>query len=120
MGKIANIEVDDILISSGLRPTARSAGVPLFDSKSSELLFIICEHIGVGVLGIEGFTIVAGGRRPEMDYIADFSNLLSGDNFVIESIKMARKFLQLASKKQLLFEYVLAEIDGFEDTTAIS
>jgi hypothetical protein len=115
VGKIANIEIDDLLTSSGLHPTARSAGVPLFDINSSEILLQFCESIGVGILGIEGFTIVGGGRRPEMDYIADFSKLLSSSDFEIESIKCARQFLQLAPEEQLVFEYVLVKIDRSGD-----
>ncbi len=50
-----------------------------------------------------------------MDYIADFSKLLSSHAFAFESIKCARQFLQLATEKHLVFEYVLAKIDRSGD-----
>jgi hypothetical protein len=113
MGKMTHVDVDDLLTSIGLRPTARAAGVPLFDLPSSEMLLKLCERLGVGILGIEGFTLVNGRRRPEMEYIADFSQLLSSDDFVVESLKCSRQFLQLATEGQrLLFEYVLTKFDS--------
>src|SRR6516165_6105111 len=116
MGKVKTIEVDRLLSSRSLRPNARSAGVPLLDLTSSELLLKLCERLGVGVLGIEGFTLVDSGRRPEIDYIADFSNLLSGSDFTTQSIEGARRFLRLATMEQkILFEYVLAVIGTSED-----
>ncbi|MEJ0002746.1 MAG: hypothetical protein WDN30_02820 [Pararobbsia sp.] len=112
MGKMIVANVDNLLSRSGLRPTARSGGVPLFDSLDSERLLELCERLKIGVLGIEGFTLSNGNLCPDMDYIGDFSVLLSYKDFEAESVKSARRFLQLAvGAPRLLFEYVLANCD---------
>lgn len=112
MGKVSVVNIDDLLSRSGLRPTARSAGVSLFDSPDSVRLLELCERLGIGVLGIEGFTLSNDDLFPEVDYIGDFSVLLGRDDFEVESVKAARRFVQLAMEvPHLLFEYVLANRD---------
>ncbi|MEI7298196.1 hypothetical protein WCQ02_39455 [Paraburkholderia tropica] len=113
MGKVNFVNVDALLSGSGLRPTARSGGVPLFDFSDSKLLLALCERLGIGVLGIEGFTVSKGDLCPDMDYIGDFSALLGRDDFEVESVRSAWTFLQLAAgAPHLLFEYVLANSDA--------
>jgi hypothetical protein len=108
MGKVSITNVDDLLNSNGLLPTERSGGVPLFNFTDSERLLELCESLGIGVLGVEGFTLNNGDLTPEMDYIADFSSLLNCIDFEAESIRSARKFLKMAAETpRLLFEYVL-------------
>lgn len=115
MGKVKFVDVNALLSSSELRPTEISGDVPLFDLASSELLLRLCESLGIGVLGIEGFTLEGDGIRPDLDYIADFSQLLSRADFLSDSIEGARNFLQSAIEKpSLRFEYVLAKIDTSE------
>jgi hypothetical protein len=112
MGKVRVANVDDLLSGSGLRPTARSGGVPLFDFSDSERLLGLCERLGIGVLGIEGFALSNHDLRPDMDYIGDFSVLLGRNDCEAESVKSARTFLQMAAEApHLLFEYLLANRD---------
>lgn len=96
-----------------MQPAARSGPTPLFNHSSSERLLELCEHVGVGVLGIEGFTLSDGGLRPDMDFIADFSALFTRHDFEAESVRSARKFLSLAAgAPHLLFEFELASLDA--------
>lgn len=112
MGKLRIENVDTLLSGRGLWPTSRVEGVPLFDFSDSEWLLGLCERLGIGVLGIEGFTLSGSDLCPDMDYIADFSVLLDRDAFEAESVKSARKFLHMAAAApNLLFEYVLANRD---------
>ena len=109
MEQVKIILLEDILGESGLRPVARSGAALLFDLSTSERLLQLCESVGVGILGIEGFTLSENDLVPDMDFIADFSALLAHDAFEKESISMARKFLAMATQpSDLLFEYVLA------------
>jgi len=111
MGKVRIENVDDLLRESALRPTVRSGGVPLFDFADSQCLLRLCEHLGVGILGVEGFTLSNGDLCPDIDYIGDFSVLIDREDFEVESVRSARNFLQLAEEApQLLFEYVLGVV----------
>jgi hypothetical protein len=113
MGEVSIVNVDMLLSNSGLKPTARSRGVPLFDVPASERLLELCERLRIGILGIEGFALSDGDLYPDMDYIGDFSVLLDRYDFEAESVKSARRFLELAAGvPHLLFEYVLANGDA--------
>ena len=76
-----------------------------------ELLDLCSEH-NAAVLGIEGFNIVKGKRVPNMDYIADFSDLIAvaGDDFPESSREAARRFIGSITDEQLLLEFVLVKI----------
>lgn len=112
-GKMNVVNIEDLLSRSQLQPTARSSGASLFDFSDSERLLDLCEHVGIGVLGIEGFELADGNLYPDMNYIGDFSALLDRDDFQVQSIKSARQFLELTEKSShLLFEYLLTRPDG--------
>lgn len=75
------------------------------------MLDFCCEQ-NAAVLGIEGFNVVKGKRVPNMDYIADFSGLISvaGDDFPRISREAARRFIGSIIDEQLLLEFVLVKI----------
>jgi hypothetical protein len=108
MGEVNIIKVGDLLTRVELQPTVWFGEVPLFDLLGSERLLGICKSLRIGVIGIEGFTLSGENLYPDMDYIADFSVLLSHDDFEVKSLGSARKFLELAEGGHILFEYMLA------------
>lgn len=101
-------EVKSLLSGEALTPTATSRNMLLFDIPASKELLKICRNKNVGLLGIEGFKVNGHMVEPQMDFIADFSQLINDSDFTKKSIDAAEKFLELArNQKDLLFEYVL-------------
>ncbi|WP_374545013.1 hypothetical protein [Rhodoblastus sp.] len=112
MGERIAVNVDDLLSGRDLQSTARSHSEPLFNRSTAEKLLDLCEHIGVGVLGIEGFILSDQGLIPQMDFIADFSRIYSSPDFEAESVRLSRKFLSLVTNEpHLVFEFVLAALE---------
>jgi hypothetical protein len=112
MDERKSVDVDDLLRGRGLQSTARSGSTPLFNHSASGTLLDLCERVGVGVLGIEGFTLSDQGSCPDMDFIADCSALFRRHDFEAESVRSARKFLSLATgAPHLLFEFELASLE---------
>lgn len=64
-----------------------------------------CVTAGVLVLGIEGFYFDNAQVRPDMDAIADFSQMTSSEESVLE----ARSFIEAVGRPEMLFNFTLSE-----------
>lgn len=64
-----------------------------------------CEAAGVRVLGIEGFLIREDSVVPDMNVIADFSDISSAS----ESILEARRFIKDVLRHGLMLEFSLSQ-----------
>jgi len=64
-----------------------------------------CVAAGVLVLGIEGFYFENGQVRPDMGAIADFSQMTSSEESVLE----ARTFIEVVGRSEMLFDFMLSE-----------
>jgi hypothetical protein len=101
-------EVKSLLFGEKLIPTTTSRNMVLFNISASKELLKICRNKNVGLLGIEGFKLKGHLIEPQMDFIADFSQLTHDTDFIKKSIDAAEKFLELAKNQEdLLFEYIL-------------
>jgi hypothetical protein len=103
--------VHTVLRAQSLSPTSYADEVPLFDRDDSVRLLDLCQRQGLGVLGIEGFTLSGNARYPDTNHVADFSTLLGRDDFEAVSLESARRFLRhREGRRNLYFEYVLAKL----------
>lgn len=64
-----------------------------------------CVAAGVLVLGIEGFYLDSGQVRPDIDAIADFSQMTDSEGSVVE----ARSFIEAVGRPEMLFDFTLSE-----------
>jgi hypothetical protein len=103
------ITVKDLpLINLGL-PTRWWGEYPLFSIQDGLLLMEYCAQNGIGVLGVEGFSLEGEYRIPDMDCIADFSKLpdISGSAFQSKSVDTMKKFITSLPMKEIFLEFVL-------------
>lgn len=87
----------------------REAGGLLLVSAADAPAFLeACLAARCQILGIEGFDIVDGGVRPDMEVIADFSELADAEQSVAE----ARAFLATIDDTELAFDFTIADNGG--------
>lgn len=81
----------------------------MFSVSDGLVLMDYCERNGIAVLGVEGFRLKEGSRIPDMDCIADFSELaeISGPAFPVRSIAAMKGFLSSMPEEELFLEFVL-------------
>ena len=103
---IENLPLGDL----GL-PTKWWGKVALFSVPDSALLMDWCAKYGIAVLGVEGFRLDGDHRIPDLDVIADFSELMkvSGTSFTYRSIAALREFLLLMPQDDVMLEFVLVK-----------
>lgn len=91
-------------------------GAQLFDVALSKKVLDKCEEYDVAVLGIEGFIVLEGRRIPDMNCIADFSELIeiAGGDFPKCSRKAAIKFIEEFVDHDTLVEFVLVKFQEGE------
>ena len=90
-------------------PTMLWGNVPLFSVSDSLLLMEYCVKNDIAVLGVEGFRVKDNSIIPDMNYIADLSELaaLTGKSFPGKSVEAVKKFLDLVPMDGVFLEYVL-------------
>lgn len=103
--------------SIGVIPTKMHNEMELFDLTGSRLLLDICRAQSVAVLGVEGFRVDKGFLIPEMNCIADFSELIhvhGEKKFSKASIDLMFTFLDILEQdgyQDLYLEFVLAYVE---------
>lgn len=92
-------------------PTKWWGKVALFSLPDAALFLDYCAKRGIGVLGVEGFQLEGTKRIPNLDAIADFSELMnvSGTSFPERSISAMREFFMFMPQDGLMLEFVLVE-----------
>jgi hypothetical protein len=91
-------------------PLLHQAGLGLVPLKHCQTLLDSFEKAGILVLGMEGFTCIDNQIVPEMDMIADYSNLIgvSWDQACQESLASARTFFEgIPADDCLVFSFEL-------------
>ena len=80
----------------------------LYNKNDANQLLGILLSKNIGVLGVEGFKIIGNKIQPDMDFIADCSELFLNNpqEFVSISINGIRNFLSEASE-DMFFEFVV-------------
>jgi hypothetical protein len=107
-----SVEIETLPLQTLGLPTLWWKEIALFNVDDSQLLADCCLKQGIAILGIEGFRIKGNCRSPDMDYIADFSELaaMPKASFILKTIESARSFFSLIpSGDNILFEFVLAK-----------
>jgi hypothetical protein len=90
---------------------AKAAGVPFRFAANAALIacddalaFLdACRAARVQILGAEGFVLMDGGRRPDMQIILDLSNV----NDANASVDEAQIFVAEVAREGLMFEFQL-------------
>lgn len=82
-----------------------SGGLELVPFAEASSFLDACAAAGMLVLGIEGFNFDGGEVRPDMNAIADFSQLTDSEGSVLE----ARSFIEAVGRQEMLFDFALAE-----------
>ena len=73
------------------------------------LLFVAgCREHDVAIVGIEGFHLHGGAAVPDMDAIADFSEM-RGENLVAACAHEAERFFRQIEPTEMLFDFVLLD-----------
>jgi len=103
------IAVEDLPLGDIGLPTRWWGENPLFSIHDGLVLMEYCAKNGIGVLGVEGFSLEGKYRIPDMDCIADFSMLpsIAGSAFQTQSVDTMRKFLSSLPMKEVFLEFVL-------------
>lgn len=84
----------------------REAGaLQLVSFADTQAFLDACEDSRVLVLGIEGFYLENAQARPDMDAIADFSQISDCE----ESVREARSFIEAVGRPEMLFDFALSE-----------
>ena len=94
-----------------LPTTYRANGtVGLYDKQTSLKLLDYCYHHNIGILGFEGFLNLGDKYVPDLDWIADFSELFNPESgkSIEESIRLSRNILEKAPKN-ILFEFICSD-----------
>ena len=103
--------IKDLMLSGRVTPTLWRDGVSYFNKSDALLLLEVCDSMDVGVLGIEGFIICRNSIQPQMDWIADFSEIYKSNShsvFVKKTVKYSKEFLAMpTSRDDVVFEFVL-------------
>lgn len=108
---IQNLPLKDL----GL-PTLWWGNVALFSLPDAKLLMNYCANNRIAVLGVEGFRLEGNYRIPDMQTIADFSEMMamSGASFPERSIMAMREFFKLMQQDGLFLEFVLVNLNSHE------
>jgi len=96
---------------------ARVAGVSVWSPFGSELIrakdmgdfLATAAALHATILGVEGFTVDGDSLTPDMDAIADFSDLTPGEERGSRSVAEARRFVAEISKPGMWFEVTVSE-----------
>ncbi|MFC3077768.1 hypothetical protein ACFODL_06675 [Phenylobacterium terrae] len=104
------MEQFDHLRVAGLEPKV-IAGLQLLTVDQVHRLLLTAEREGWIIWGLDGFEVVDGGVRPDMDQIADWSALkgLSGDQLGLRSVEETRRFLATTARDDRLYEVAISE-----------
>jgi hypothetical protein len=84
-----------------------AGGLQLIAAADAPAFLEACLTAHCQILGIEGFEILDGEVRPEMEAIADFSEIDDPDQTVAE----ARRFLDAVEDQELAFEFTIVGED---------
>lgn len=98
--------------AAGLEPNS-VAGLQLLTLDQVRGLLLTVEREGWVIWGLDGFEIVDGGVRPDMDQIADWSALSEtcvGD-LSARLVEETRRFLDTAGRDDRLYEVVISKRD---------
>ena len=97
--------VQEISSGAGIEPLERGA-LLLIKRQDVDAFLSECERRRVAITGIEGFELVGERVRPDMDAIADFSDVHDSVSTVLES----RRFMaEMAGRRELLFDFALLQ-----------
>jgi hypothetical protein len=94
--------VAEIAARAGVR-LREAAGMQLVPAREAGVFLDACLTAGTRIIGIEGFDVLAGDVRPDMNAIADFSDI----DDPRESIEEARRFLAVIEDEELALEFVI-------------
>lgn len=101
-------------MGSMIRRVARRARIQIFEVGGLQLVaasdapaFLeACRAEQCLILGIEGFRVIESGVQPDMDAIADFSEV----DDPAESVAEATDFFDSVADSELVFEFTLADV----------
>jgi hypothetical protein len=79
-------------------------GLALVALADTQVFLDACATEGVLVLGVEGFYLHGPEARPEMDAIADFSEV----DDAARSVREARAFIATVGRPGMLFDFALS------------
>lgn len=101
---------DDLFRAAGLDPQL-TAGMRLLTLDQVQSFLVVIEREGWVILGLDGFEIVEGGVRPDMDQLADWSSLndVAVEDRSARSVGVTRQFLQSKARHDRLYEVVVCE-----------
>jgi len=100
----------DVLSVVECPPTVIFNGISLFNKDAGLKVLLNCEHRGIIVLGIEGFSLGNSTRTPIMECIADFSSLVSEEGDLCKlTVRHAREFIVNNGDSCQMMEFVLAK-----------
>ena len=102
----------ELFRAAGLEPKA-VAGLQLLAVDQVRRLLLTVEREGWVIWGLDGFEIVDGEVRPDMDQIADWSALSEtcADDLSARSVEETRRFLDTAARDDRLYNVVISEQD---------
>ena len=100
----------ELFRAAGLEPKS-VAGLQLLAVDQVRRLLLVVERVGWVVWGLDGFEIVDGGVRPDMDQIADWSALREtcAEDLSARSVEETRRFLNTVGRHDRLYEVVVSE-----------
>jgi len=98
------------LRAAGLEPKS-VAGLHLLAVDQVRRLLLTAEREGWVIWGLDGFEIVDGRVRPDMDQIADWSALSEtcAEDLSAQTVEATRWFLDTASRNDRLYEVVISD-----------
>jgi hypothetical protein len=104
------MEQIDPFRTAGLEPKS-VAGLQLLAVDQVRRLLLTVEREGWVIWGLDGFEVVDGGIRPDMDQIADWSALkeVCVDDLSARSVAETRRFLDTAARTDRLYDVVISE-----------
>jgi hypothetical protein len=79
----------------------------LVAAKDAERILSAIEKTGVVVLGIEGFHLRNGRISPDIEAIADFSDVSASTNGSLESVASSRQFMNRVRSHGLFVEFTI-------------
>ena len=105
------VAVETLPLSDLGLPTTWWGKVALFSLPDAALLMDYCASRGIAVLGVEGFRLEGNQRTPDLDAIADFSELMrtSSTLFPERSVAAMKAFFRFMPQDGVLLEFVLVE-----------
>jgi hypothetical protein len=89
-------------------PVKEVGSLRLVSRDDAELFLDACAMERIRVLGVEGFRLHQGTAVPDIDAIADFSELDAPDRAIV-SVAEARRFVRLVGSSDMMFDFTLAK-----------